>query len=250
MIPPDTTSKGQTDMSTAGSPSERSQTAREGAKPAGGAEKAGHAVKLKDLNAYYGAEHAIKNVTIDFPANEVTALIGPSGSGKSTVVRCINRMHEEIPGARAEGSVKLDELDIYDPDVDVTAVRRLIGMVFQRPNPFPTMSIYENVVAGLKLNGVKKKSVLDDAAERTLKSANLWDEVKDRLDRPGAGLSGGQQQRLCIARTIAVEPQVILMDEPCSALDPISTLAIEDLMFQLKDRFTIIIVTHNMQQAA
>ncbi len=159
-------------------------------------------------------------------------------------------MHEVLPGARIEGKLTIDDQNIYDADVDVTAVRRLIGMVFQRPNPFPTMSIYENVVAGLKLNGVKKKSVLDDAAERTLKSANLWDEVKDRLDRPGAGLSGGQQQRLCIARTIAVEPQVILMDEPCSALDPISTLAIEDLMFQLKDRFTIIIVTHNMQQAA
>jgi phosphate transport system ATP-binding protein len=159
-------------------------------------------------------------------------------------------MHEVLPGARIEGKLTIDDQNIYDQDVDVTAVRRLIGMVFQRPNPFPTMSIYENVVAGLKLNGVKKKSVLEEAAERSLRSANLWDEVKDRLGRPGAGLSGGQQQRLCIARTIAVEPQVVLMDEPCSALDPISTLAIEDLMFKLKDRFTIIIVTHNMQQAA
>jgi phosphate transport system ATP-binding protein len=159
-------------------------------------------------------------------------------------------MHEVLPGARIEGRLTIDDQNIYDADVDVTAVRRMIGMVFQRPNPFPTMSIYENVVAGLKLNGVKKKSVLDEAAEKSLKAANLWDEVKDRLARPGAGLSGGQQQRLCIARTIAVEPQVVLMDEPCSALDPISTLAIEDLMFKLKDRFTIIIVTHNMQQAA
>jgi len=180
----------------------------------------------------------------------ITALIGPSGCGKSTFLRSINRMHEVLPGARIEGRLTIDDQNIYDPDVDVTAVRRMIGMVFQRPNPFPTMSIYENVVAGLKLNGVKKKSLLDDAAEQSLKSANLWEEVKDRLGRPGAGLSGGQQQRLCIARTIAVEPQVVLMDEPCSALDPISTLAIEDLMFKLKDRFTIIIVTHNMQQAA
>jgi phosphate transport system ATP-binding protein len=180
----------------------------------------------------------------------ITALIGPSGCGKSTFLRSVNRMHEVLPNARIEGRLTIDDQNIYDADVDVTAVRRMIGMVFQRPNPFPTMSIYENVVAGLRLNGVKKKSVLDDAAERTLKSANLWEEVKDRLNRPGAGLSGGQQQRLCIARTIAVEPQVVLMDEPCSALDPISTLAIEDLMFKLKDSFTIIIVTHNMQQAA
>ena len=159
-------------------------------------------------------------------------------------------MHEVLPGARVEGSLTIDGQDIYDRDVDVTAVRRMIGMVFQRPNPFPTMCIFENVVAGLRLNGVRKKSILEEAAEKALRAANLWDEVKDRLGKPGAGLSGGQQQRLCIARTIAVEPQVVLMDEPCSALDPISTLAIEDLMFQLKDKFTIIIVTHNMQQAA
>jgi phosphate transport system ATP-binding protein len=159
-------------------------------------------------------------------------------------------MHEVLPNARIEGKLTIDDQNIYDADVDVTAVRRMIGMVFQRPNPFPTMSIYDNVVAGLRLNGMRKKSLLDEACERSLVSANLWNEVKDRLDRPGAGLSGGQQQRLCIARTIAVEPQVVLMDEPCSALDPISTLAIEDLMFKLKDRFTIIIVTHNMQQAA
>jgi phosphate transport system ATP-binding protein len=249
MIPPDTTSKGQTDMSTAGSPSERSQTAREGAKPAGGAQKAAHAVKLKDLNAYYGTEHAIKNVTIDFPANQVTALIGPSGSGKSTVVRCINRMHEEIPGARAEGSIKLDELDIYAPDVDVTAVRRLIGMVFQKPNPFPTMSIFDNVAAGLRLTGTKSSN-LKDLVHHSLQAVGLWDEVKDRLSSPGIGLSGGQQQRLCIARTVAIEPEVILMDEPASALDPISTLKIEELIDELKERYTIVIVTHNMQQAA
>jgi phosphate transport system ATP-binding protein len=198
----------------------------------------------------YGKFTAVKGVSLAFGANRVHALIGPSGCGKSTFLRSINRMHEVLPGARIEGRLTIDDQNIYDPDVDVTAVRRLIGMVFQRPNPFPTMSIFENVVAGLKLNGVKKKPVLEEAAERSLRSANLWDEVKDRLGRPGAGLSGGQQQRLCIARTIAVEPQVVLMDEPCSALDPISTLAIEDLMFKLKDRFTIIIVTHNMQQAS
>jgi phosphate transport system ATP-binding protein len=207
-------------------------------------------IEASNVSSYYGTFKAIDGISMTVEPKTITALIGPSGCGKSTFLRSINRMHEVLPGARIEGRLTIDDQNIYDPDVDVTAVRRLIGMVFQRPNPFPTMSIYENVVAGLKLNGVKKKSVLDDAAERTLKSANLWDEVKDRLDRPGAGLSGGQQQRLCIARTIAVEPQVILMDEPCSALDPISTLAIEDLMFQLKDRFTIIIVTHNMQQAA
>ncbi|WP_030441127.1 phosphate ABC transporter ATP-binding protein PstB [Actinoplanes subtropicus] len=207
-------------------------------------------IEASNVTSYYGSFKAIDSISMTVEPKTITALIGPSGCGKSTFLRSINRMHEVLPGARIEGRLTIDEQNIYDPDVDVTAVRRLIGMVFQRPNPFPTMSIYENVVAGLKLNGVKKKSVLDDAAEQSLKSANLWEEVKDRLGRPGAGLSGGQQQRLCIARTIAVEPQVVLMDEPCSALDPISTLAIEDLMFKLKDRFTIIIVTHNMQQAA
>ena len=207
-------------------------------------------IQASNVSSYYGSFKAIDNVSMTVEPKTITALIGPSGCGKSTFLRSINRMHEVLPNARIEGRLTIDDQNIYDQDVDVTAVRRLIGMVFQRPNPFPTMSIYDNAVAGLKLNGVRKKSVLDDAAERTLRSANLWDEVKDRLDRPGAGLSGGQQQRLCIARTIAVEPQVVLMDEPCSALDPISTLAIEDLMFKLKDRFTIIIVTHNMQQAA
>ncbi|SCG53860.1 phosphate ABC transporter ATP-binding protein PstB [Micromonospora inositola] len=207
-------------------------------------------IEANNVTAYYGAFKAIENINLTVEPKTVTALIGPSGCGKSTFLRSINRMHEVLPGARVEGSLTIDNQDIYDRDVDVTAVRRMIGMVFQRPNPFPTMSIFENVVAGLRLNGVRRKSILEEAAERALRSANLWDEVKDRLGKPGAGLSGGQQQRLCIARTIAVEPQVVLMDEPCSALDPISTLAIEDLMFQLKDKFTIVIVTHNMQQAA
>jgi phosphate transport system ATP-binding protein len=207
-------------------------------------------IEASNVSAYYGGFKAIENINLTVEPKTVTALIGPSCCGKSTFLRSINRMHEVLPGARVEGSLTIDGQDVYDRDVDVTAVRRMIGMVFQRPNPFPTMSIYENVVAGLRLNGVRRKSILDEAAEKALRSANLWDEVKDRLGKPGAGLSGGQQQRLCIARTIAVEPQVVLMDEPCSALDPISTLAIEDLMFQLKDKFTIIIVTHNMQQAA
>ncbi|SCG75134.1 phosphate ABC transporter ATP-binding protein PstB [Micromonospora humi] len=207
-------------------------------------------VEAANVTAYYGGFKAIENINLTVEPKTVTALIGPSGCGKSTFLRSINRMHEVLPGARVEGNLTIDGQDIYDRDVDVTAVRRMIGMVFQRPNPFPTMSIFENVVAGLRLNGVRRKSILEESAEKALRSANLWDEVKDRLGKPGAGLSGGQQQRLCIARTIAVEPQVVLMDEPCSALDPISTLAIEDLMFQLKDKFTIIIVTHNMQQAA
>ncbi|GAB2816282.1 phosphate ABC transporter ATP-binding protein PstB [Actinocorallia aurea] len=180
----------------------------------------------------------------------VTAFIGPSGCGKSTFLRTLNRMHEVIPGARVDGKVMLDDQDLYGAGVDPVAVRRVVGMVFQRPNPFPTMSIYDNVAAGLKLNGVRGKNQLDDIVETSLKGANLWNEVKDRLAKPGAGLSGGQQQRLCIARAIAVQPQVLLMDEPCSALDPISTLAIEDLIAQLKSQYTIVIVTHNMQQAA
>ncbi|MCW2714614.1 MAG: pstB [Frankiales bacterium] len=202
------------------------------------------------LSAYYGGFRAIEDVSVVIEPKTITALIGPSGCGKSTFLRTLNRLHEVVPGARVTGQLLLDDEDIYGPGVDATGVRRTIGMVFQRPNPFPTMSIYDNVAAGLRLNGVKRKGVLDDAVERSLQGANLWKEVKDRLTKPGAGLSGGQQQRLCIARAIAVEPQVLLMDEPCSALDPISTLAIEDLMTELKDRFTIVIVTHNMQQAA
>jgi phosphate transport system ATP-binding protein len=249
MIPPETSSKDQTDMSTAGGPPERSQVTLPSTSKPAVVKKAGHAVTVKDLNAYYGTTRSIKDVSIDFPANEVTALIGPSGSGKSTVVRCINRMHEEIPGARAEGTVLLDDLDVYSPEVDVTAVRRAIGMVFQKPNPFPTMSIFDNVAAGLRLTGTKSGD-LRDLVHRSLQSVGLWDEVKDRLDSPGIGLSGGQQQRLCIARTVAIEPEVILMDEPASALDPISTLKIEELVDELKERYTIVIVTHNMQQAA
>ncbi|WP_445151680.1 phosphate ABC transporter ATP-binding protein PstB [Baekduia sp. Peel2402] len=206
-------------------------------------------ISVTGLQAYYGSGHAIKDVSIEYAPNKVTAMIGPSGSGKSTVLRCLNRMHEEIPGARAEGKVLLDNADIYGSSVDVVAVRRAIGMVFQKPNPFPTMSIFDNVAAGLKLNGIKGID-LKERVEKSLRGASLWEEVKDRLSEPGIGLSGGQQQRLCIARTIAVEPQVILMDEPCSALDPIATLKIEELIDDLKTRFTIVIVTHNMQQAA
>jgi phosphate transport system ATP-binding protein len=212
-------------------------------------EKNGRSMTLAGLNAYYGSSQAIKEVDLHYAANEVTAMIGPSGCGKSTVLRCLNRMHEEIPGARAEGKVTLDDLDVYGPGVDVTSVRRAIGMVFQKPNPFPTMSIFDNVAAGLKLAGIKG-SKTREVVERSLRGAGLWDEVKDRLAEPGMGLSGGQQQRLCIARTIAVAPEVILMDEPCSALDPIATLKVEELILELKKDFTIIIVTHNMQQAA
>ncbi len=202
------------------------------------------------LNAYYGGFKAIADVSLTIEPKTITALIGPSGCGKSTFLRTLNRMHEVVPGTRVDGRLLLDDEDIYGPGVDATSVRRTIGMVFQRPNPFPTMSIYDNVAAGLKLNGVKRKAKLDEAVETSLQGANLWNEVKDRLAKPGAGLSGGQQQRLCIARAIAVKPEVLLMDEPASALDPISTLAIEDLMAELKDDYTIVIVTHNMQQAA
>jgi phosphate transport system ATP-binding protein len=269
MIPPDTTSEESIDAmpsdaepqrhDEAGSPdvsqpprtqSQETRTETASDKSSlGVAARVGHSVRVKDLNAYYGTNRTVKDVTIEFPPNEATALIGPSGSGKSTVVRCINRMHEEIPGARAEGSVKLDEFDVYDPSVDVTAVRRAIGMVFQKPNPFPTMSIFDNVAAGLRLTGTRGVNV-KDIVHRSLKAVGLWGEVEDRLNEPGIGLSGGQQQRLCIARTIAVEPEVILMDEPASALDPVSTLKIEELVDELKRRYTIVIVTHNMQQAA
>ena len=206
-------------------------------------------VTLRDVNAYYGSVRAVHDINLEFPANQVTALIGPSGCGKSTMVRCINRMHEEIPGARCDGQILLDDLDVNASGVDVVAVRRTIGMVFQKPNPFPTMSIRDNVLAGLKLTGIKAKDA-DERVEKALRGAGLWEEAKDRLGSPGIGLSGGQQQRLCIARTMAVEPQVILMDEPCSALDPIATLRIEELIEELKKTVTIIIVTHNMQQAA
>ncbi len=246
MIPPDTTSKDQT-VTSPDSP--ETQTAAAGAATTESNKSAGHAIVVKDLHAYYGDNHAVKGIDIDFPANEVTAIIGPSGCGKSTMVRCINRMHEEIPGARAEGSVRLDDLDVYDASVDVTSVRRLIGMVFQKPNPFPTMSIFDNVAAGLRLTGAKGEN-MRERVHRSLRAVGLWGEVKNRLNEAGMGLSGGQQQRLCIARTIAVEPEVILMDEPCSALDPVATLKIEELIDELRERYTIVIVTHNMQQAA
>jgi phosphate transport system ATP-binding protein len=208
-------------------------------------------IDAKDLNIYYGSFRAVEGVNISIKKQTVTALIGPSGCGKSTFLRSINRMHEVIPGAHVEGRLELDGQNLYGPGVDPVGVRRQIGMVFQRPNPFPTMSIYDNVIAGMRLNNKKpKKADLDDTVERSLRGANLWNEVKDRLDKPGSGLSGGQQQRLCIARAIAVQPDVLLMDEPCSALDPISTLAIEDLITELKNQYTIVIVTHNMQQAA
>ncbi len=208
-------------------------------------------IDISDLDIYYGDFLAVEGVTLTIPARSVTAFIGPSGCGKSTFLRSLNRMHEVIPGARVEGKVVVDGQSLYDSAVDPVEVRRMIGMVFQRPNPFPTMSIYENVLAGLRLNNKQlKKSAADEVVEKSLKGANLWNEVKDRLGKPGMGLSGGQQQRLCIARAIAVEPQVLLMDEPCSALDPISTSAIEDLIHELKTEYTIVIVTHNMQQAA
>ena len=207
-------------------------------------------IEVRDLNIYYGKFHAVSSVNLVVEPRSVTAFIGPSGCGKSTVLRTLNRMHEVIPGAHCTGEVLLDGTDLYGPDVDPVAVRRVVGMVFQRPNPFPSMSIYENVAAGLRLNGEKNRTVLDEAVEKALRGANLWKEVKDRLGKAGVGLSGGQQQRLCIARAIAVQPDVLLMDEPCSALDPISTLAVEDLIHQLKEQYTVVIVTHNMQQAA
>ncbi|MDO8106627.1 phosphate ABC transporter ATP-binding protein PstB [Isoptericola sp. b441] len=208
-------------------------------------------IDVKDLNIYYGSFLAVADVTMNIPARSVTAFIGPSGCGKSTFLRTLNRMHEVIPGARVEGSVSVEGVSLYSSDVDPVAVRRQIGMVFQRPNPFPTMSIAENVLAGVRLNNRRmSRSDAADLVEESLTGANLWNEVKDRLDKPGSSLSGGQQQRLCIARAIAVRPQILLMDEPCSALDPISTLAIEDLIQDLKDEYTIVIVTHNMQQAA
>ena len=210
----------------------------------------GVGIQVEHLNAWYGTTHTLQDINLHIPANHATALIGPSGCGKSTFVRCLNRMHETNPIARATGTVKMGDLDIYK-DVSPVEIRRRVGMVFQRPNPFPTMSIYDNVASGLKLNGFRNRNVLDDTVERSLKAAALWDEVKDDLKKKsGASLSGGQQQRMCIARALAVDPEVLLMDEPASALDPVSTSKIEDLIFQLKSQYTIVIVTHNMQQAA
>ena len=210
----------------------------------------GVGIDVEHLNAWYGTNHTLQDINLSIPANHATALIGPSGCGKSTFVRCLNRMHETNPIARATGVVKMGELDIYK-DASPVDIRRRVGMVFQRPNPFPTMSIYDNVASGLKLNGFRNKAILDETVERSLKAAALWEEVKDDLKKKsGASLSGGQQQRMCIARALAVDPEVLLMDEPASALDPVSTSKIEDLIFQLKTQYTIVIVTHNMQQAA
>jgi phosphate transport system ATP-binding protein len=205
-------------------------------------------VRLEALNAYYGNNHAVRDVSLSFEPGRVTAIIGPSGCGKSTMVRCVNRMHEEIPGARSEGRVLLDDVDLHSSSVDVVSVRRLVGMVFQKPNPFPTMSIFDNVAAGLRFTGTPRDEITD-RVNAALEGAGLWGEVKGRLGSPGMGLSGGQQQRLCIARALAVEPDVLLMDEPCSALDPVATLKIEELIGQLKQQVTIAVVTHNMQQA-
>ena len=210
----------------------------------------GVGINVEHLNAWYGTTHTLQDINLNIPANHATALIGPSGCGKSTFVRCLNRMHETNPIARATGTVKMGDLDIYR-DANPVEIRRRVGMVFQRPNPFPTMSIYDNVASGLKLNGFRNRAILDETVERSLKSAALWEEVKDDLKKKsGASLSGGQQQRMCIARALAVDPEVLLMDEPASALDPVSTSKIEDLIFQLKSQYTIVIVTHNMQQAA
>jgi phosphate transport system ATP-binding protein len=214
-------------------------------------DRPGCSMEIRQVNAYYGAHKAVGDVNLKILPNKVTALIGPSGCGKSTLIRCLNRMHEMTRGGRVEGQVLLEGEDIYGPQADPVQVRRLVGMVFQKPNPFPMMSIYDNVVAGIKLNNQRlPKGRLDEIVERSLRGAALWDEAKEKLNASGASLSGGQQQRLCIARTIAVEPEVVLMDEPCSALDPISTIKIEELIQQLKATYTIVIVTHNMQQAA
>lgn len=207
-------------------------------------------IEAQSLNAWFGENQAVKDISIKIKSNALTAIIGPSGCGKSTLIRCFNRMHELVPNAKVSGKVLLDNVDIYSEGTDPVAVRRRVGMVFQKPNPFPTMSVYDNVVAGLKLSGVRDKKKLDEAARRSLELAGLWDEVKDNLHESGANLSGGQQQRLCIARALAVEPEVILMDEPTSALDPIATSKIEQLVIALKENYTVVLVTHNMQQAA
>ncbi|HEY7066738.1 MAG TPA: phosphate ABC transporter ATP-binding protein PstB [Chloroflexota bacterium] len=214
------------------------------------AEQPAPALRSEGLSAWYGAHQAIRDVTLSILPNKVTAIIGPSGCGKSTALRCLNRMHEVVRGTRVVGKVLLDEEDIYAPGVDAVRVRRRIGMVFQKPNPFPMMSIFDNVVAGLRLTGETRGRDLDEVVENSLRGVALWDEVKGKLRQSGASLSGGQQQRLCIARALAVEPEVLLMDEPCSALDPVATYKIEELMEGLKDRYTIVIVTHNMQQAS
>ncbi|OFZ46909.1 MAG: phosphate ABC transporter ATP-binding protein [Bdellovibrionales bacterium RIFOXYB1_FULL_37_110] len=207
-------------------------------------------LKVENLNAWFGDNHVVKNISLDYKANTISAIIGPSGCGKSTFVRCLNRIHEEVPSAKVSGAVYLQGKNIYGPGVDAVTIRKNIGMVFQKPTPFPAMSVLDNVLVGLRFQGMCKKTTLMEIAEACLKKAALWDEVKDKLNQPGTSLSGGQQQRLCIARTLAVNPPVLLMDEPTSALDPISTAKIEELMDNLKNEYTVIIVTHNMQQAA
>ena len=207
-------------------------------------------ILVKGLNAWFGEHHVLHDIGISMAPKAVTALIGPSGCGKSTFIRCLNRMHEVIPGARVAGTVRVEGVDVYAQGVDPVQIRRKIGIIFQKPNPFPTMSVFENAVAGLRLSGVRERAVLNEAGERALRQAALWDEVKDSLSKSGVSLSGGQQQRLCIARALAVEPEVLLMDEPCSALDPIATAKIEELILELRSTLTIVIVTHNMQQAA
>jgi phosphate transport system ATP-binding protein len=209
-----------------------------------------HKVSVKNLEAWFGTKQALKNISLYIKEKTVTAFIGPSGCGKTTLIRCLNRMHEMTPGARAKGHVIIDGIDIYDRNIDPVIIKRRIGMVFQKPNPFPTMSIYDNVAAGLKLNGIRDKQLIDEIVKESLEGAALWNEVKNELGKPGMGLSGGQQQRLCIARALAMQPEVLLMDEPTSALDPIASSKIEDLVHDLKKRLTVIIVTHNMQQAA
>ncbi|MFZ0896579.1 MAG: phosphate ABC transporter ATP-binding protein PstB [Candidatus Nitrosopolaris sp.] len=213
-------------------------------------EQQAHKVSIKNLEAWFGTKQALKNINLDVKEKTVTAFIGPSGCGKTTLIRCLNRMHEMTPGAKAKGQVIIDGLDIYDRNIDPVIIKRRVGMVFQKPNPFPTMSIYDNVAAGLKLNGIKDKQLMDYIVKDSLEGAALWDEVKNELGKPGMGLSGGQQQRLCIARALAMQPEVLLMDEPTSALDPMASSKIEDLVHDLKKKFTVIIVTHNMQQAA
>ena len=209
-----------------------------------------HKVSIRNLEAWFGSKQALKNINLDVKEKTATAVIGPSGCGKTTLIKCLNRMHEMTPGAKAKGQVIIDGMDIYERNIDPVIIKRRIGMVFQKPNPFPTMSIYDNVVAGLKLNGIRDKRLMDEIVKDSLEDAALWDEVKNELGKPGMGLSGGQQQRLCIARALAMQPEVLLMDEPTSALDPIASSKIEDLVHDLKKRFTVIIVTHNMQQAA
>ena len=223
--------------------SERAKTLRQ-------EEKHAYKLSIRNLDAWFGTKKALKDINLDVRENSVTAFIGPSGCGKTTLVRCLNRMHEMMPGATAKGQVIMDGIDMYDEKVDPVTIKRRIGMVFQKPNPFPTMSIYDNVAAGLKLNGIKDKNLIDDIVRESLEGAVLWDEVKNELAKPGMGLSGGQQQRLCIARALAMQPEVLLMDEPTSALDPIASSKIEDLVHNMKRDLTVVIVTHNMQQAA